>query len=99
MRSSRGGTGDDNLGLLSCCTPQAMLKEQAGHPSRAPIVTQLCDALGLEPAFFGRHWHFSHIHDAMTSLATHGKALPPGMTPALLREVDRLATKEFSASK
>jgi hypothetical protein len=59
-------------------------------PQRDSLVARLGAALGLEPEFFRERWHFSNIHDVMTSLATHGKALPAAMTPGILQEVNAL---------
>lgn len=66
-------------------------------PYRQDIIRQLSEVLVLPPNFWSNTWHFSNINDAMTSLAFHGKALPRGMTPELLRKVNLLATQEFSA--
>lgn len=55
--------------------------------------------LNLDDAYFDRSWTWSDIHDAMTSMRTHGKKIPEELVrrPELLEAVDRLATKEFSA--
>ncbi|GIL63317.1 hypothetical protein Vafri_17410 [Volvox africanus] len=61
---------------------------------------ELLGLLGMDPASFdSNRWIFTDIHDVMTSLAAHGKTLPPGFEghKRLLEAIDRLATKEFSA--
>ncbi|KAK9915420.1 hypothetical protein WJX75_008934 [Coccomyxa subellipsoidea] len=51
-------------------------------------------ALGLP----GNHRvHFTDLHDAMTSMRFHGKALPPGMSEELLLAVNREATRRMTA--
>ena len=37
------------------------------------------------------------VHDAMTSLAFHGKTMPEGMTPQILAGVNKEATRRMGA--
>lgn len=39
---------------------------------------------------------FVELHDALTSLQTHGKAIPSGLTPELLHAIDVEATRRMA---
>uniref|UniRef100_A0A383VZ21 Uncharacterized protein n=1 Tax=Tetradesmus obliquus TaxID=3088 RepID=A0A383VZ21_TETOB len=80
---------------------EAMLKASWESPSRAQgikqLQQQLTQLLNLPEGAWDKRWMMSDVHDAFTSLAAHGKALPHGLTEEMKEAVDRLATEEISA--
>ncbi|GFR44810.1 hypothetical protein Agub_g6146 [Astrephomene gubernaculifera] len=80
---------------------QAMAKEAGRAAIRADPEFQwargeLLRLLNLDTE--SADWVFTDVHDVLTSLAAHGKPLPPGFHGhrRLLEAVDRLATLEFA---
>lgn len=74
-----------------------LAEEEAQDVSRAALNARLAAALELPEGHFDSAWKYTDIHDVLTSLAAHDKALPPAMTAELRAEVQRLATREFAA--
>lgn len=72
---------------------QREASELGADPAVEAVQQRVRAALGL-PA--DHRVSFVELHDAMTSMQTHGKEVPPGMRDEqLLRDIDRLATARF----
>lgn len=64
--------------------------EQRGAAESAVLAARVRDALGLP---LDHAVDFVGLHDVLSCAEFHGKALPPGVTPALLEEINRKATE------
>ena len=60
-------------------------KEQVSELKR-----QLTSAMDLPEGYWDRRWQFTDIHDALTSLKAHGKAVPKGVSHEMEVEVNKL---------
>lgn len=64
-----------------CGSVRADAAEQGGDPGVEAVQQRVRSALGLPP---DHRVSFVDLHDAMTSMQTHGKAIPEGTTGRLL---------------
>ncbi|MCJ1423049.1 Lysophosphatidic acid phosphatase type 6 [Sticta canariensis] len=74
----------------------AMLKEQLSRqPGLEQLQQQVREAMSL-PA--DHAVAFVELHDALTSLRFHGKAIAPGLTPQLLQAIEHEATARMKSA-
>ncbi|KAG2486402.1 hypothetical protein HYH03_014979 [Edaphochlamys debaryana] len=86
-------------------TFQAMAREGGkaairSDPDQPWVASELQRLLGLDAATLdSKPWIYTDVHDVLTSLAAHGKPLPPGFEgqTRLIAAINRLATLEFAA--
>ncbi|KAK9829707.1 hypothetical protein WJX72_007452 [[Myrmecia] bisecta] len=84
----------DRLGQLMTVATDALKVQASQDPKMQQLEDRVRQAMSI-PA--DAPVRFTDLHDAMTTLAFHGKPLPKGMTPDLLAATEAEATKRMAA--
>jgi hypothetical protein len=78
--------------LLLLLAPATPARNQEDREQRADLQQQLSSIMQLPEGYWSQRWHFTDLHDALTSLRAHGKPIPEGLTHDMLQQINRLVS-------